>query len=196
MNLPKLEVWTGCMFAGKTTALINRCNSFACMPETSVIVVRPHLDTRYAKKYITSHDGLKFDAQVINTRDIEQLPEVDILGIDEAQFFCKNVLDYLLTVPKKLVIAAGLDLDWKGEPFGEMPELMAKADSIHVLEAICKTCGAPARRSQLVYPPLDSNSNILVGGAETYQPSCVSCFEKWMESNNVRALPLKEFKGL
>lgn len=135
-------------------------------------VLKPVIDDRYSMREVVSHDGVRIEAQVISL-DGDDIPhDVDVLALDEAQFVTAKAVDRLLAL-RKHVIVAGLDLTWKGEPFGQMPRLMCLADDVVKLRAECARCGAEASRSFRV---AGGDSDVLVGGAEKYEPRCVACF--------------------
>lgn len=147
-----LEVISGCMFAGKTEELIRRINvlSYAKM---NIIVFKPKIDNRYSDTEIVSHSGAKVPCLVVD-RAQEILKKVNIdtevVAIDEVQFFDQDIVDVCEYLADKgiRVIVAGLDKDFRGEPFGIMPELLTRAEFITKLTAVCTKCGAPATRTQ------------------------------------------------
>lgn len=173
-----LEVICGCMFSGKTEELITqiRRSEFAKLRHQ---VFKPVIDTRYEQDAVASHDKNRFPAQNVKTsRDILRLvePHTEVVGIDEAQFFDPGVVEVaeLLANEGRRVIVAGLDTDWKGEPFGPMPVLIAKADIVRKQYAICMVCGAPATRTQRL---VASHQQFLLGSTDSYEARCRRHFD-------------------
>jgi thymidine kinase len=179
-----IEVVCGSMFSGKTEELI-RLVRRARIAKQQVQVFKPALDVRYASEKVASHNGLHWEAVPVgNAREILELlePDTTVVAVDEAQFF-----DFeLSTVCTELaesdvrVILAGLDMDFRGEPFGPMPLLMAEAEEVKKLQAICVVCGAPASRTQRLIDGLPAKYDdpiILVGGSESYEARCRHCHE-------------------
>ena len=175
----RIEVVCGSMFCGKTEELIRRVRR-AKIARQKVQVFKPALDTRYAVEKVTSHDGLGVEAvPVDSSQAIVNLiePDTTIVAIDEVQFFGPDVLRVCQTLAERglRVIAAGLDLDFRGEPFGPMPLLLAEAEQVDKLQAICVVCGAPASRTQRLIdgrPASYDDPIILVGGSESYEARC------------------------
>ena len=146
-----VEVITGSMFCGKTEELIRRLRR-ATIAKQKVMVFKPVIDDRYAFNKVTSHSGADFEAIPINhSSEIYRLitDDVNVVGIDEAQFFDDGIVDVAQTLADKglRVIVTGLDTDFRGEPFACMPEMIVKADKVDKLEAICMCCGEPAAYS-------------------------------------------------
>ena len=179
-----LEVISGCMFAGKTEELIRRINvlSYAKM---NIIVFKPKIDNLYSDNEIVSHCGAKVPFFVVD-RAQEILKKVNIdtevVAIDEVQFFDEDIVDVCEYLADKgiRVIVAGLDKDFRGEPFGIMPELLTRAEFITKLTAVCTKCGAPATRTQRLVngkPASFNDSIVLVGAVEHYEPRCRHCHE-------------------
>jgi thymidine kinase len=174
-----IEVVCGSMFSGKTEELIRRVRR-AKIARQKVQVFKPALDTRYAVEKVTSHDGLGTEAvPVDSSQAILNLiePDTTVVAIDEVQFFGPEVLGACQTLAGRgvRVIAAGLDMDFRGEPFGPMPLLMAEAEQVDKLQAICVVCGAPASRTQRLIdgrPASYADPIILVGGSESYEARC------------------------
>lgn len=179
-----LEVISGCMFAGKTEELIRRINvlSYAKM---NIIVFKPKIDNRYSDTEIVSHSGVKVPCLVVDrAQDILKKVNMDteVVAIDEVQFFDKDIVDVCEYLADKgiRVIVAGLDKDFRGEPFGIMPELLTRAEFITKLTAVCTKCGAPATRTQRLVngkPASFNDSIVLVGAVEHYEPRCRHCHE-------------------
>jgi len=165
------------MFSGKTEELIRRLRR-AQIAKMSTTIFKPLVDTRYSDTQIVSHNQMKMDSRLVKS-SAEILPLSQgskVVGIDEAQFFD----DDLLPVCKKLasngarVIVAGLDTDYRGLPFGPMPELMCEADYLDKLRAICVKCGNPATYTQR---RIKDSEQILIGETDIYEARCRNCFE-------------------
>jgi len=179
-----IEVICGSMFSGKTEELIRRVKR-AVIARQRVQVFKPLLDDRYATERVSSHDGLQWDAIAVHSAaEILELvrDNTDVVAIDEAQFFDWAVVEVCeqLAQKGKRVIVAGLDMDFRGEPFGPMPVLMAQAEMVDKLQAICAVCGAPASRTQRLINGVPANYDdpqILVGASEVYQARCRRCHE-------------------
>lgn len=174
-----LEVITGPMFAGKSEELIRRVKTLS-YTKMKIIAFKPAIDDRYDKTAIASHDGAKYEAYAIkNAQSILELVKEDtqVVAIDEIQFFDMSIVKICEELADRgiRVIAAGLDLDFKGEPFGPMPELLARAEFVTKLSAVCTVCGCAATRTQrLIYgKPADFNDPIIkVGAKENYEARC------------------------
>ncbi|GGA64158.1 thymidine kinase [Ornithinibacillus halotolerans] len=174
-----LEVICGSMFSGKSEELIRRVRR-ATFANQQVQVFKPAIDNRYDDVAVVSHNGTAVEAfPVSNSSEIfDKLHEnVEIVGIDEAQFFDEDIVYVAEQLADRgiRVIAAGLDQDFRGEPFGPMPELMALAESVSKLNAICPICGSPASRTQRLINGQPASYNdpiILVGASESYEPRC------------------------
>lgn len=177
-----IEVITGSMFSGKTDELIRRLRR-ARIAKQSVAVFKPAIDTRYAAQKVTSHAGTEFEAlPVSRAADIPSLitPNTTVVAIDEAQFFDEPIAEVCQTLAGRglRVIVAGLDMDFRGEPFGPMPKLLAIAEQVDKLRAICMVCGAPASRTQRLIngqPARFDDPIVLVGGSEAYEARCREC---------------------
>jgi thymidine kinase len=162
------------MFAGKTRELIRRVR-FLQQREASVCVLKPVIDDRYSTDEVVSHDGARLRAQAISL-DCDDLPtDCSVVALDEVQFFTAKAVDRLMGFlgQGRHIIAAGLDLTWRGEPFGQMARLLCLADDVTKLKAKCACCGLEASRSFRV---VQGGDDVLVGGAEKYEPRCVTCF--------------------
>lgn len=174
-----LEVICGSMFSGKSEELIRRVRR-ATYGNLSVRVFKPIIDNRYSEESIVSHNGTSILARPIENSEemFNYIDEhVDIVGIDEVQFFDENVVEVAQTLAERghRVIVAGLDLDFRGEPFACVPHLMALAESVTKLSAICPVCGSPASRTQRLIdgkPASYDDPVILVGASESYEPRC------------------------
>ena len=174
-----IEVVCGSMFSGKTEELIRRLRR-AEIARQRVQAFKPEIDTRYSNTAIASHNGLKIDAVPVRGCDeIRSLldPDVDVVAIDEVQFFAPDIVDLCneLADHGKRVICAGLDMDFRGVPFGPIPQLLAIAERVDKLQAICVVCGHPASRTQRLIegaPAFYEDPVVLVGAMEVYQARC------------------------
>lgn len=180
----QVEVVCGSMFSGKTEELIRRVRR-AQIARQRVQVFKPALDDRYGVEQVTSHNGVNVEAiSVENSSQILGLidPTTHVVAIDEAQFFDAEITDVCeeLTARGMRVIVAGLDMDFRGEPFGPMPKLLAQAEKVDKLRAICVVCGREASRTQRLIngqPASYSDPVILVGAKEAYQARCRHCHQ-------------------
>lgn len=179
-----VEVISGCMFAGKTEELIRRIKVLE-FAKKNILVFKPAIDNRYSETKVVSHAGSSVDSIVIsNSAEILNYvtPETDVIAIDEVQFFDENVAevcDYLAKSGKRVMVA-GLDTDFKGEPFGMMSILITEAEFVTKLTAVCNKCGAPATRTQRLVngnPASWNDPLILVGASESYEARCRHCHE-------------------
>jgi thymidine kinase len=179
-----VEVICGSMFSGKTDELIRRLRR-ATIARQHVQVFKPAIDMRYAVEKVTSHAGSDFAAIPIG-KSAEIYDKLDkqatVVAIDEAQFFDDEIIAVVdkLANQKIRVIVAGLDTDFRGEPFGPMPELMARAEHVDKLQAICMVCGEPASRTQRLVngkPARFHDPVVIVGAAELYEARCRSHHE-------------------
>ncbi|HET7087380.1 MAG TPA: thymidine kinase [Anaerolineae bacterium] len=174
-----IEVVCGSMFSGKTEELIRRVRR-AKIARQKVQVFKPALDTRYAAEKVTSHNGLDTAAvPVKSTRTLLERvePDTNVVAIDEVQFFDLDIVSVCQSLAERglRVIVAGLDMDFRGEPFGPMPLLMAEAEQVEKLQAICVVCGTPASRTQRLidgHPASYDDPIVLVGGSESYEARC------------------------
>lgn len=179
-----IEVICGSMFAGKTEELIRRIKRIK-LAKKDILVFKPVIDDRYDKNAVVSHSNQKIDSIPVNNskellKHITSLPYA--IAIDEAQFFDEGLLDIIERLANSgvRVIVAGLDLDFKGEPFGIMPYILAKAEYVTKLQAICQVCGDPATRTQRIIDgkPADYDDPIiLVSASEKYEPRCRHCHQ-------------------
>ena len=181
----RFEMITGPMSCGKTEELLRRIKR-AIIAKKKVKVVSPEIDTRAKGDYIESRNGMWLDAiKVENAQEILKVVNEndEVIAIDEMQFFDEHIADVVrkLMNSGKKIIGAGLDLDFKGEPFGYMPELLCLADKVDKLTAICMKCGSEygIRTQRLINgEPADKNSPlIMIGGDETYEARCLDCYE-------------------
>jgi thymidine kinase len=178
-HIGSIEVITGSMFSGKTDELIRRLRR-ATIARQKVQVFKPAIDNRYTQEKVTSHAGGEFDALPIQgAREITALLEKDttVVAIDEAQFFDHEVIRVAQELADRglRVIVAGLDTDFRGEPFGPIPVLMAKAEIVDKLHAICMVCGEPASRTQRLVNGRPANYYdpvVIVGASELYEARC------------------------
>lgn len=179
-----IEVICGCMFAGKTEELIRRINVLS-YAKKNILVFKPRIDDRYSTTEIASHAGSKVPCIVIDEAK-EILDHVnydtDVVAIDEVQFFDEDVVDiceYLADNGLRVMVA-GLDKDFRGEPFGVLPDLLTRAEFVTKLTAVCAKCGAPATRTQRIINGKPASFNdpvVLVGAKEAYEPRCRHCHE-------------------
>jgi thymidine kinase len=179
-----IEVVCGSMFSGKTEELIRRVRR-AKIARQKVQVFKPAMDTRYADREVTSHNGLQVDAvPVENTAQVRELiaPDATVVALDEVQFFDNDVVPLCEELADRgvRVIVAGLDMDFRGVPFGPVPALVARAENVQKLQAICVVCGGPASRTQRIIngkPAAYDDPVILVGAEEAYEARCRGCHE-------------------
>ena len=177
-----VEVICGSMFCGKSEELIRRVHRVQ-IARKKVQVFKPTIDNRFAIQYIYSHNGSKIEAISINQPEelLEKLEkDTEVIAIDEAQFYNDDIVSICqkLADKGKRVIIAGLDQDFRGEPFGPMPKLLAIAEYIDKLQAICMVCGNPASRTQRLVngePAKYSDPTILIGAKESYEARCRKC---------------------
>ena len=175
----RVEVICGSMFSGKTEELIRRVRR-AVIAKQKVQVFKPEVDTRYSIQSVTSHSGQGFEAfPVAKSRTIFTVLESDttVVAIDEAQFFDSDIAHVTESLANRglRVIVAGLDMDFRGEPFGSMPALLCCADTVQKLHAICMVCGESASRTQRLVngaPARYDDPIIMVGAEETYEARC------------------------
>jgi thymidine kinase len=180
----QIEVVCGSMFSGKTEELIRRVKR-AQIARKRVQVFKPAIDVRYSTEHVASHDGVRAQAvPVLNAAEIASLikPDTEVVAIDEVQFLDDAVVSLCeeLAAQGKRVIVAGLDQDFRGESFGPMPELLARAEHVDKLQAICVVCGKPASRTQRLIdgrPASYHDPIILVGATEAYEARCRDCHE-------------------
>lgn len=175
-----IEVICGSMFSGKTEELIRRIRR-AVIANKSVMIFKPNIDNRYHPTNITSHDKNAIRA-ITTQHSSEIIPlagDTEVIAIDEAQFFDENLPEVCekLALKGARVIIAGLDLDFKGIPFGPMPQLLATAEYITKLHAICVVCGSIASRS---FRKVASTDTVVIGELDVYEARCRNCFEKGM----------------
>jgi len=193
-----IEVISGVMFSGKSEELIRRVRR-AVIARKRVQVFKSHLDARYAGIYqVSSHDGRTVEAIPVDTTDqiaSALRPDTQVVGIDEAQFLDAGIVDLATSLAQGglRVILAGTDCDFRGEPFGAMPQLMAIAEHVDKLHAICVVCGGPASRNQRLIggrPARYDSPTIMVGGQESYEARCRACHVVPRRDEDQVALPL------
>jgi len=174
-----VEVIVGSMFSGKTDELIRRLRR-ATIAKQKVQVFKPAIDIRYSDGKVTSHAGNDFAAQPIQS--VEEIltrlePDTTVVAIDEAQFFAPEIISIVQHLADRglRVIVAGLDTDFRGEPFGPMPILMAQAERVDKLHAICMVCGEEASRTQRLVngkPARYDDPVVIIGASELYEARC------------------------
>lgn len=173
-----IEVIVGSMFSGKTEELIRRLRR-AKYAKQRIEIFKPQIDTRYSEQDVVSHDANSLVSTPVPTSSSILLlaNDVDVVGIDEAQFFDKQLADVCNTLANRgiRVVVAGLDMDFKGNPFGPMPELMAVADHVTKVHAICVRCGNLA---QFSHRTTRTDKLVLLGETDAYEPLCRSCYNQ------------------
>ncbi len=171
-----IEVICGSMFSGKTEELIRRLKR-ATFARQRVGVFKPLLDTRYGDQRVASHDDNHLRAVPLerSVELLEQSEGISVIGIDEAQFFDEQLPDVCqrLALRGKRIIVAGLDMDFRGRPFGAMPALLAVAEYITKVHAICPHCGNLATHS---YRLINEDATVLLGEKDKYEPRCRTCY--------------------
>lgn len=177
-----IEVICGSMFSGKTEELIRRLRRVK-IANLKAEIFKPAIDTRYDEVKLVSHDENKIHSTPVHhsKQILELAKNVDVVGIDEAQFFDEDITAVCqqLALNGIRVIVAGLDMDFKGKPFGKMPDLLAIADYITKLHAICVICGNIANIS---YRKTLNNDQVVLGELDVYEPRCRNCFYKEVNS--------------
>jgi thymidine kinase len=173
-----IEVITGSMFSGKTEELIRRMRR-AGFAKQKIEIFKPAIDTRYSVTDVVSHDenSIRSTAVENSSNILLMANDVDVIGIDEAQFFDKHLVDVVVQLANQgiRVIVAGLDMDFKGQPFGPMPGLMAIADFVTKVHAVCVRCGSNALISHRLS---DKEQIVLLGEKDIYEPLCRPCYNK------------------
>ncbi|MWG33621.1 thymidine kinase [Halomarina oriensis] len=180
-----VEVITGCMFSGKTEELLRRLRR-AEIADQSVAVFTPALDDRYGKTTIGSHSGHRWEAHVVENEGesvwtiAEELNGEEVVAVDEANFFDDTLTDVCehLADDGRRVIVSGLDQTFRAEPFDPVPQLVALAEYVDKLQAICTVCGEPATRNQRLVdgdPAHADDPTIVVGAEESYEARCRNC---------------------
>ncbi len=171
-----IEVVCGSMFSGKTEELIRRLKR-ARIANMKVEIFKPSIDTRYHSSNIVSHNENTVDAFAVDkaSKIIESIGDSEVVGIDEAQFFDHEIVDVCIALANKgkRVIVAGLDMDYLGKPFGPMPDILAIANYVTKLHAVCVRCGGIASYS---YRISKVNDQVVLGEKEHYEARCRNCF--------------------
>ena len=180
-----IEVICGSMFSGKTEELIRRLKR-AQFAKQKVEIYKPCIDVRYSEEEVVSHEGHSIMSTPIDSpaRMLLLSSDVEVVGIDEAQFFDDTIVEVVQTLANRgvRVIIAGLDTDFMGKPFGPMPALMAVAEDIQKVHAICVKCGSPANHSHR----LTSNDKLVVlGEKDVYEPLCRHCYNAALEAEKM-----------
>lgn len=178
MRRGRIEVICGSMFSGKTEELIRRMKR-ARFAQQRVEIFKPAIDVRYSEEDVVSHEGNAINSTPIDSSAsiLLMASDVDVIGIDEAQFFDEHIVDVCNQLANNgiRVIVAGLDLDFKGIPFGPMPQLLAIADEVTKVHAICVRCGALAYVSHRL---VKEDKQVLLGETHEYEPLCRECYSK------------------
>lgn len=172
-----IEVICGSMFSGKTEELIRRLKRVK-IANQKVEIFKPAIDVRYDEVKIVSHDATAIHSTPVkeSKKILELAIDVEVVGIDEAQFFDTDIANVCDTLAFQgiRVIVAGLDMDYLGNPFGAMPALLAKADYVTKLHAICQQCGSMANYS---YRKVAEGGQVLLGATDSYEPRCRKCYQ-------------------
>ena len=178
MRRGRVEVVCGSMFSGKTEELIRRLRR-AQFAKQRVEIFKPAMDVRYSEQEVVSHEGTSILSTPVDSSASILLmgQESDVVGIDEAQFFDEHIVEVCNELASKgiRVIVAGLDLDFKGQPFGPMPALLAIADEVTKVHAICVRCGALAYVSHRI---VAGEKQVMLGEKQEYEPLCRECYAK------------------
>ena len=182
----RIEVVCGSMFSGKTEELIRRMRR-AQFARQKVEIFKPAIDVRYSEEDVVSHDQKHIQSTPIDSAGSILLlsSDIDVVGIDEAQFFDDGIVDVCNELANRgvRVIVAGLDMDYKGRPFGPMPALCAIADDVTKVHAICVKCGNLAYVS---HRKVESEQRVLLGETTEYEPLCRECYQKAIKEENER----------
>lgn len=180
-----IEVVCGSMFSGKTEELIRRLRR-AQFANQKIAIFKPQIDTRYSDVEVVSHDLHKIESVPIkDAAEMLDVPEgTQVVGIDEAQFFGPNLVEVCQALANRgiRVIAAGLDTDYLGKPFGPIPALLAVAEDVQKVHAICVKCGALANHSHRLSR---SHKLVVLGEKDVYEPLCRECFNKALEEGPI-----------
>lgn len=179
-----IEVITGSMFSGKTEELLRRMRR-AQFAKQKVEIFKPAVDTRYSDDKVVSHDANAIHSAVIDNAQqmLILASDVDVVGIDEAQFFTDEIIETCEQLAESgvRVIVAGLDMDYKGKPFGPMPQLLARAEYVTKVHAICVRCGSLAQFSHRTSAEEDT---IILGETDRYEPLCRKCYREAIQQKN------------
>lgn len=178
----RIEVVCGSMFSGKTEELIRRLRR-AQFANQKIATFKPTIDNRYSDVEVVSHDSHSIISKPISSPSemLEIGPDVQVVGVDEAQFFDESIVDVAQTLAGRgvRVIIAGLDTDFLGKPFGPMPNLMAIAEDVQKVHAICVKCGSLANHSHRLSK---SHDLVVLGEKDIYEPLCRDCYNKAIAS--------------
>ena len=178
----RIEVICGSMFSGKTEELIRRLNR-ARIAQQKVEIYKPMIDTRYSEEDVVSHDSNSVASTPVESSQsiLLMATEADVIGIDEAQFFDEGLVEVCNTLANrgKRIIIAGLDMDFKGMPFGPMPALCAIAEDVTKVHAICVRCGNLAHVSHRI---VAGDKQVMLGELQEYEPLCRHCYNKTQTS--------------
>ena len=182
VNHGYIELVIGPMYSGKSEELIRRLKR-AKIAKQNIVIFKPQIDDRYSQEDVVSHSGESINAIPINkaSKIYDYIDgKTQVVGVDEVQFFDEEVVDIAMDLADKgiRVIAAGLDMDFKGEPFGPTPKLLAVSEFVDKIQAICSVCGQPATRSQRLIngePARYNDPIIQVGAVESYEARCRKC---------------------
>lgn len=179
-----IEVICGSMFSGKTEELIRRLKR-AQFARQNVEIYKPTIDTRYSENNVVSHDANSIKSMPVDAPDSILLlaSDAEVVGIDEAQFFDETLVSVCqqLSDAGKRVIVAGLDMDFLGKPFGPMPALMAIAEDVTKVHAICVKCGNLAQFSHRI---VKGEKQVMLGEKDEYEPLCRDCFNMIMKASH------------
>lgn len=177
-----IEVVCGSMFSGKTEELIRRMKR-AQFAKQKVEIFKPAIDVRYSELDVVSHDHNAIPSTPVDSSQNILLlaDDIDVVGIDEAQFFDMGIVDVCTQLAERgiRVICAGLDMDYKGVPFGPMPALMAVAEDVYKTHAICVQCGDLAWVSHRL---VQNDKRVLLGETESYEPLCRNCYRRFLQA--------------
>lgn len=189
----RLEVITGGMFCGKSEELVRRLRR-AMIARQSVQVFKPATDTRFAPERLVTRDNRQLDAETVaDSADLKRRlrPNVDVVGLDEAQFFDQGVVDVIdrLADDGRRIVVAGLDLDFRRQPFGPMPAIMAIAEYVEKLHAVCVVCGEPAQYSQRLS---GGEQQVQVGDTGSYEARCRRCYEPGIATTASEPIQIEE----
>lgn len=186
-----VEVICGSMFSGKTEELIRRVKRVV-LANRKAMIFKPCIDVRYSEENVVSHDMNSISSIPVNkaTAILAHASYVDVVGIDEAQFFDDSLVEVVQTLADRgvRVIVAGLDTDYMGKPFGPMPAVMAIAEDVQKLHAICVKCGGLAQHSHRL---VNNSELVVLGEKDSYEPLCRHCFNAAI-TNEARAKRKKE----
>ncbi|MFO7658385.1 MAG: thymidine kinase [Bacteroidales bacterium] len=179
-----IEVIVGSMFSGKTEELLRRLKR-ARFANQKVKIFKHALDSRYATNEVVSHDDNSVGSIAVSSAKeiLAHLSDIDVIGVDEGQFFADDLIEICNFIANSgvRIIVAGLDMDYQGKPFGSIPRLMAVADYVTKLHAVCVRCGTPAIFS---HRKIDKDDLVLLGAYDEYEPLCRGCYNKAVNKKN------------